>query len=400
MLAGPREERFESLDILRGLAVLGIFAVNIIAFAQPFYVFANPSLLPDLFDASGGWWAVSHTFFNFKFITIFSVLFGAGVLLMVGEEKPSPRFGIHMRRMLWLLLFGVIHNYAIWYGDILAPYAIAGFIVVLFRRRSPLVLFIIAGIFLALNYLLMASQGFWIASMSPQELAEITSKMWAPPPDVVQGRIDAWGGAWPGRMANTWPDSLQVQLVQTFLLMLRTLGLMMIGMALYKSGFFTLRWSTIVYGVLAIIGIAVGVYFSHTATEAAIASGFDFAETAGTQLTLYWASLVQSFGYASLVMLIAKLAPNAFFTAPFAAAGRMALTNYLACSLIGAFVFYGPPGLGLIGTWGYDKMALMTLVVWIAILVWSPIWLSVFRFGPFEWLWRSLTYGRLQQLRK
>jgi uncharacterized protein len=400
MLAGPREERFESLDILRGVAVLGIFAVNIIAFAQPHSVFGNPSIMPEMFNETGGWWRVSQTFFQFKFITIFSALFGAGVLLMVGEEKPSPRFGIHMRRMMWLFLFGMIHNYAIWYGDILVPYAVAGLIIVLLRRRSPLVLTIFAAVLILINYGLFAAQGLMLDTMTPEQIAEMKTKMWAPPSEVVQEQIAAYQGAWPGRIADTWGVSLQFQLIQALGLFPRTLGVMMLGMALYKSGFFTLRWSTIVYALLAFIGIGVGVYFSHVATGALLESNFDFAKATSSQGLLYWASLPQALGYASLVMLIAKLAPNAFFTAPFAAAGRMALTNYLLCSLIGAFVFFGAPGLGLIGEWGFDKMALMTVVVWIAILVWSPIWLAVFRFGPFEWVWRSLTYGRLQPLRK
>jgi uncharacterized protein len=118
------------------------------------------------------------------------------------------------------------------------------------------------------------------------------------------------------------------------------------------------------------------------------------------QAAQYWASLPHAFGYAALVMALCKLPFLALLRAPFAAAGRMALSNYLACSIIGALLYYGPPGLGLIGKVNYTQMAVTVAVVWLAILVWSPLWLALFRFGPFEWLWRSLTYWRLQPLLK
>ena len=171
-------------------------------------------------------------------------------------------------------------------------------------------------------------------------------------------------------------------------------------MALYKSGFFTLGWSAMRYLVTGLAAAAFGLALTHWGVSYFYAHDFDGVQAGPGQFATYWGSLPQAFGYAALVMAAAKTAVLKPVLAPFAAAGRMALTNYLACSLIGAFVFFGPPGLGLIGEWGFAAQAWFVLAVWAVILVWSPIWLAVFRFGPFEWLWRSLTHGHLQPLLK
>ena len=118
------------------------------------------------------------------------------------------------------------------------------------------------------------------------------------------------------------------------------------------------------------------------------------------QAALYWASLPQSFAYAAIVMLIAKLVPASIITKPFAAAGRMALTNYIGCSFVGFFMFYGLPGLGMIGEFDLAQQAMTVGIVWVAILIISPLWLGVFRYGPLEWFWRTLTYWSPQKLRR
>lgn len=401
MLAGPRQDRFESLDVLRGVAVLGIFAVNILAMAQPPAVFGDASLGP-AFAKPGAveWWSIMSTFFQFKFITIFSALFGAGIILMVGEEKPSPKFGIHYRRMMWLLVLGAIHGFIIWYGDILLPYAISGMIVVLMRRWRPLTLLIFATVLLLLFPALMMLQDFALSQMTPEQLAELVEKngMMHATPEQVQEQIAAYRGAFPARLAETLPTSIQFEMMQGLFLIPRHLGVMLSGMALFKLGFFTLRWSLPAYLISGVVTLVIGLYASNFVTSQTLAVEFDMLKLLPAQSAMMIGSLFHAFGYAALIMALCKVPGLDLLRRPFAAAGQMALSNYLLCSLIGVFIYWGPPGLGHIGEASYPDMARTVGVMWIAMLIWSPIWLTLFRFGPFEWLWRSLTYWKLQPL--
>ncbi|MFQ5562632.1 MAG: DUF418 domain-containing protein [Parvularculaceae bacterium] len=397
MLAGPRLDRFESLDVLRGVAVLGILAINIQAMAYPSMVFANPTLNVDYFDDDGRrLWGIASIFFQFKFITIFSALFGAGVLLMVGEEKPTPRAGLHRRRMLWLLLIGSAHAYLIWFGDILTPYAIAGFIVVFARRWKPRTLFTVGIVLIVVTFLTFIGQHYFLEAATPEERAAFMKQMWAPPQDVIDAEAAKYKLGFFERLPQTAPTSLLFQAIQSIMLSPRTIGVMMLGMALYKTGFFTLGWSARRYLAWGLVALAVGLAGSAYATMEFLRVEFDMLEVASGQYVQYWASLLHAFGYSALIMAACKPSVLSLLRKPFAAAGRMALTNYLMSSIIGAYLYYGPPGRGLIATQGYGEVAVTMLIVWAAMLVWSPIWLSLFRFGPFEWAWRSLTYWRLQ----
>lgn len=397
MFAAPRQNRFESLDVLRGVAVLAIFAVNIQAMALPSAMFANPSLNTEFFDQTGErLWSFISTFVQFKFITIFSALFGAGIILMVGEEKPSDRFGLHYRRMFWLLLFGLTHAFVIWFGDILTPYAIAGMIVVLARRWRPRMLFIIGTLLVALSFLMQMSM--YLAPEDAQEA--MVKQMWAPPPDMIAEEIANYRAGLIERLPHTAPNAVLFQLVQTVLIGPRNIGVMMFGMALFKLGFFTASWPIMRYILFGGVAFLVGLAGSMFATAEYFRQDFEMFALFNGQTALYWGSLPQAFGYAAFIMALCKIPFLKLIRAPFAAAGRMALTNYLACSIIGAFLYYGPPGMGMIGKASYPDIARTVLAVWILMLIWSPLWLALFRFGPFEWLWRSLTYWRPQPFLK
>ncbi|GJL94670.1 MAG: hypothetical protein DHS20C05_10750 [Hyphococcus sp.] len=399
MLAGPRQDRFESLDVLRGVAILGIFAVNILAMGQSIAMFSNPTLNIEHFDEQGReLWAIMSMFFQFKFITIFSALFGAGIMLMVGEEKPSPKFGIHYRRMFWLLVFGLIHAFFIWFGDILTPYAIAGLLVVLARRWRPRTLMIVGSVLLILTSLLMVSQFIFADAMTPEQRDAMVTKMWAPPDEEVLAQVEAYRGGFFERLPETAPNAAMFQIMQTIFLGPRNIGVMMFGMAFYKLGFFTLGWSFMRYLIAGIITLAIGLASSYFTANEFLRHDFEMWSLGPAQMSQYWGSLFHAFGYASLIMAICKIPLLGILRYPFAAAGRMALTNYLMASIIGMVLYLGPPGLGKIATVSFPEMANTVLIVWAAMLIWSPVWLAIFRFGPFEWLWRSLTYWKPQPL--
>ena len=401
MIAAPITDRFESLDVLRGVAVLGIFAVNILAFGLPWYAISNPTIFPDFYNDGGAfWWIISTGLFQFKFITLFSAMFGAGLVLFLGEDKPSPKAALHRRRMFWLFVFGMLHNYLLWYGDILVAYSIAGLIVAGARRWRATTLIAVGAVLISLNFGLLVLQDWGLSKMPADAFQKMKSEMWAPSPEKLEEQLEIYRSGFFERLPHTAFNAFMAQVMQALFLAMRTVGVMMLGMALFKTGFLTLRWSARAYLALGVLTAALGAAGSFWAVRHFQAVAFSMTEVFPGQAALYWASLVQAFGYAALVMFFCKIDGLKLMRAPFAAAGRMALSNYLASTFIAVGLFYGPPGLGKFGTVPFDGLALLVGAVWLFILVWSPLWLAVFRFGPFEWLWRSLTYKKLQPLLK
>jgi len=147
-------ERIRSLDVLRGFALLGILIINIQSFSMPGAAYLNPSSFGD-FEGINKWiWAVTFAIGETKFMAIFSMLFGAGIVLVTqkAEAKTGKSAGLHYRRNFWLLVFGLVHAHLIWYGDILVAYALCAFIVYLFRNKSPKTLLILGAVFNAYHF--------------------------------------------------------------------------------------------------------------------------------------------------------------------------------------------------------------------------------------------------------
>lgn len=392
---GPRTERIESLDVLRGVAVLGIFMVNVQAFAMSPYGYGNPTLEADFGPAGQAIWTVIVALFQMKFITIFSALFGAGIVLMAGDGSDPGRDLLHLRRMGWLLLIGVIHAFGFWYGDILMAYALAGLLLTGVRAFSVRRL-AVTGVALALlTSVMIALANSSAAFMDAAEYAELVEGGWAPPPDVIAELQGQFRTPWPGRIAVLANLTLERQIEQLLYYGPRFLGVMMVGMALQKSGFFTGGWPTSRYWIAAACA-PVGALLSWIGARMQIAADLDLLGSAPAQTLEFLVSLPQALGYGALVVLACRPKALELLRAPFAAVGRMALTCYLACTLVGWLVFYGAPGLGLIGAFSRIEQLQLVLWTWLGILVLAPLWLAVFAFGPVEWAWRSLTYQRLQ----
>jgi uncharacterized protein len=382
--------RFESLDVLRGVAVLGILMVNAAFFFMYWGVQSYPPAHMSVDGANATAWLTMHVFFELKFVTLFSCLFGAGIMLMVGDE-PNASLKLHYSRMRWLLAIGLIHGFVFWFGDILTSYAIIGMIAVFFRRMSAakLVLWGLVGI--ALTNALLVVQG-WAATLSPQMYEPAP---FGPVPDA--DTLEMWVGAYQAGFLQSRPfnaiGNAVALLSQLIAFTPRLLGVMLIGMALFKSGFLLARWSARSYAISAAVTLIPGLGALWWSGTAVLASGFSPDALFTTQSVNAFASLAVAFGYASVIMLVCKAPWMKLIRLPFAAAGRMAFTNYL--SQTGVMVFIGT-GLGLFGTLERVEQVQIVVLIWIAQLIISPIWLSVFRFGPAEWLWRSLSYGKLQ----
>lgn len=391
-------DRLFSLDLVRGLAVLGILAVNAMTFAWPWAVVSNPSLQTG-FDAEAAQaWQVMHVFFQDKMRTLFSMLFGASIFLIGGERADKARGKLLRGRLSWLAVFGLIHGLAFWFGDILLLYAWTGVFVMLVRSWSARTL-LITGV--SLNVIcsaLYVGMMSMLAFAPPEAMASaMEGSGWSNDPAKLAGLIAPFQGdalSVTLHVMSMWPGVVPMMLI---FFLPATIALMLIGMGLYKSGFLAGRSPVWVYGLFIAAG-AGSLWMVWQETSAFVAAGFPFIET----MTKPWNSFLAPFislGYASLLILLARFGLKLILT-PLACAGRMAFTNYLSQTLIMTTIFYGGRGLGWYGQIGWPEMWMIIGGVWAAQLIWSPLWLSVFQMGPLEWGWRCLTYKRMVPLLK
>lgn len=388
-----QQSRLAFLDVLRGLAVLAIFAVNIKAMIAPFPYYNNPTLWTGAFDMEVA--ALQAFLIDDKWRTIFTMLFGAGIALIAtrARDRGANSLGLLSRRLFFLGVFGMIHLLLIWDGDILFTYAAAGFLAIWFRHLS-------AKLLMRWCIALFAVAFVWTAvfdmgpAFIPEVRAEIEPFLWGTDPVWLEGeRATMLGGV---------ADHIENRLIaaQDYLLLyflagghwLDTLVIMLAGMWAYRIGFFSTALSAKTYRRAAIIGLGLAFVLDVARWSMLSASGWDFGVGSLSQILNRADGYAGAVGYAGLVGLAVKSgwAPRAL-----AATGQMAFTNYIACSLTGTTLAYGH-GFSLFGS--LTNLQLMGIVVasWLAILIWSPLWLSRFRFGPLEWLWRSLTYGKAQ----
>ena len=393
-------ERLFALDVLRGVAVLGILVLNIQAFSMIGAAYMNPNAYGSLEGANGWVWRLSHVLGDQKFWTIFSMLFGAGIVLMTSraEAKGRGAAGLHYRRMGWLILFGLLHAHLLWFGDILYTYGMCGLLLYLFRKLPPAGL-IACGVALicvasATAFLFGWSMQYW----PEDQVRELADEAWLPVAEIADAELAAYRGGWLEQMRSRVPDAV---FFETFLFLLggigaKTGGVALIGMALYKLGVLTASRSVRFYLGLALVGLGAGLPIVEFGVRQNIAHGWEimYSFFLGGQYNL-WASLLVSLGYVGIVMSIVKLGVLGLLMRTLAAVGRMALTNYLMQSIICTTIFYGH-GFGRFGHLERVEQIQVVAAVSAAQLLWSPIWLAYFRFGPFEWLWRSSSYWKRQ----
>ncbi len=393
-------QRIISLDVLRGFAILGILIMNIQSFSMIGAAYLNPDAFGDLSGLNKWTWILSHIFADQKFMTIFSILFGAGIILFTNRaaEKGYSQAKLHYRRTFWLLVIGLMHAYLLWYGDILVIYALCALFVFLFRKMSPKKLLIFGIIFISvaslLNFMSGLSMQFW-----PPEAIENTLKSWRPSNEMVQSEVLAYRGDWLGQMSKRIPSALGLHtFLFLFLFGWRAGGLMLVGMALYKWGVLKAERSTKFYTIAVGIGFTIGLPLIIYGIVRNFTAGWilGYSMFIGSQYN-YWGSLLIAFAYISLIMLFCQSQIGEKIKNLFAAVGRMAFTNYLMQTIICITIFYGH-GFGLYGKVERSIQILIVLCVCIFQLIISPIWLHFFKYGPFEWLWRSLTYWKIQPM--
>lgn len=392
-------DRIGSLDVLRGLGVLGILVMNIQAFAMPFAAYFNPPIYGDLSGSNFFVWLVSYLFFNQKFLTLFSFLFGAGICLFVDRAvaRRGRAAGLHYRRMFWLLVFGLVHAYFLWSGDILVAYALCGSVLFLLRNRSPRTLMVGGFAVFSAASLLYIAIGMTTEFIPDEDVAEIVA-LWAPNAAQIDAELLAYRSEWSAQQTRRIADTQQMQtaaLPMQFIWQIA--GIMLMGMALYRWHILSAGRSDAFYRWLALLGFGVGVPVIAVGAWWNFAVGWSWERSMflGSQFN-YWGSLIMAFGYIGLTMLAVRRGWLAAVQARLAAMGRMAFTNYIAQTLICTTVFYGH-GLGLFGSVDRWQQVLIVLAVWGIQLWWSPLLLRRFRHGPLEWSWRALTYWRLSR---
>jgi uncharacterized protein len=390
-------ERIQVLDVLRGVALLGILITNIQHFSMFAGTVRNPTLYGDLTGAN--FWVYAFTFnlaFQ-KFMPIFSILFGAGIMLAATRREAAGESAgaFHYRRMFFLLLIALAHSYLIWYGDILFVYAVCGALVFPLRFRSARFL-IGAGIVMLAGQPIMEIITFrmtWIyqlvnpfAGMSLEE--------------VLATDLAAFRGGWVENFQQRAAYSLEGQTVGFVLHGLwRGTGLILLGMGLFRLRVITGERAKSLYRTLIAVGLGAGLPITAFAFWMSYSAYWgDFWVQQFALQTIHWIGIVVSLAWMGIVILACQGGCRSWPGRAFAAVGRTALSNYLLQSLICTFIFYGF-GLGLYGS--VERIGQMGIIagIWVVQLLISPLWLKYFRFGPVEWLWRSLSYGRLQPMR-
>ena len=406
-------ERHVTMDAVRGFAVLGILLMNIVGMGLPSYAYVSPAHYGGDSGANLAAWALAYVLVDGKMRALFTMLFGASLLLIADAaagRRPGPA-GTHYRRMFWLLMFGMIHAWAIWFGDILVTYAAAGSLAFLFRHQPPRQL---AGIGLVILGLVMAwglMGHFHFAQMramaeapgAAPELVEAWRKALAgiaPPAEAAQAELAGYRDGFLGAFAAR---SKMVILFQTYLLptvfIWEALGFMCLGMALFRFGFFTGAWDIRIYARLAAVLIPVGIVFGTPLAGKLWMARWNPVTTLATDAFAIPIHLIMGVGYAAAVIAIVKSGALKGAVERLAAAGRMAFTNYLGASLITTTLFYGY-GLGLFARFERAELYLIVLAVWALQLAISKPWLDRFNYGPFEWAWRSLVKGKPQPMRR
>ena len=396
------KERIISLDVLRGVAILGILLMNSVSFSMVMGAYESPVVYNDMEGVDWWTWLILHFIADQKFVSIFSILFGAGVCIFMerAAKKGHNAWKLQISRMGWLLLIGMMHAYIIWFGDILFTYAIAGVCIAVCRNWKPKTLIpigIILGVVVPIAVFLFFN---WTVQFWPEESIADAKAADILTSEQVQEEIAAYTGSYTDQIGHRMVMALMMQF---FILPIysfwRVAGLMMLGMACYKMGILSAAKSKSFYIKLLLFGVLFGVPLIWCGVWFKQQHGWDpvLARFQDSNWNVV-GSTCMAFAWIALVMLLCKSSILKWLQKSLAAVGRMALTNYIMQSVICTFLFYGH-GLGWYGQVERVELLPIILVIWVFQIGFSLIWLKHFRFGPLEWLWRTLTYMKIQKFR-
>lgn len=409
-------ERIQSLDIMRGIILFGILIMNINGFGL-----ARAYDDPTVSGGATGWdlitWITATFLFEGTMRALFSLLFGVGMYILLDRlNKKSAGIeaaNIYFRRLMWLLIFGLIHCYLLlWTGEILYNYALMGFLVFNFKNLAPKKLILIA-------LLLFCIGGLWTYSDYKNDVDFINKvalvQSYKTEGKVLSRELNEVDQKWEKREwersaagVKEYNDNMHkgyLNLVN-FLASKNTeenehfpyrydlwdvLSMMLLGIALYKLNILSAEKSYRFYGIMAFLGYAIGLSVNFYEIHTIMNSNFSLLGISKSYLTYDLGRVPTAMGHIALIMIFCKSNFLTWLKNGLSAVGKMALTNYVMHSIICMILFTGV-GFGLFGKLQRHELLYVVFSIWIFQLILSPIWLKQYYFGPLEWLWRYLSY--------
>jgi uncharacterized protein len=416
-------ERITAVDTLRGFALLGILLMNIVPFGMYGAAYDNPTVTGGATGANLAVWAILHVLAEGKMRCLFSLVFGASIILLTTRlEERGNAADIYYRRNLWLLLFGIVHAYLLWGGDILYPYALCALVLYPFRNLPAKRLLTIGGVLVVLTGLAAIGKGIHEREMIAKGRAAVAAeqaggkltndqkdelreyeqwrKFMQPTPEELAKDAEAWRGS---------PLSV-IKVRAKFVSFFHGMpyyspfhwdvwSMMFIGMGLFKLGVLTGRLPGLAYAWMILAGYGIGVPLNSYTAWLVIRSNFDPVIQSFTGSVYDIGRLSMALGHLGVLMLLCKSGVMRWLTDRLAAIGQMAFSNYIFHSVVCSLFFTGY-GFAMYGRLQRYELYYLVGAIWIFQMIVSPIWLKHYRFGPLEWAWRSLTYWRKQPMRR
>lgn len=419
------KSRINSIDLIRGIAVLGILAINIVGMGLPDPAYFDPSS----YGGSTGWnlriFIINSVFFEGAMRGLFSLLFGAGIILFM-RKKEKAGAGIELaetwyKRLILLIIFGMIHAYLmVWPGDILFSYGMIALLLFPFRNSRPRNLIIVAiGILLIGVFIKIADantaqrqqkkyfetvEAFNMGGKAPYA-DQMDYYAWIEKYAIMKPTVESHANRIMN-MKNGYFSAVKEMAKDSYFFeseynyrhnYFDILSMMLLGMALLRLKILQGNRSVKFYGIIMLIGYAIGIPLNLWETQTYIDSGFNLITYYQLLSTYDLGRISIMFGHIGLIMLFFKSNILMFLQKALIATGRMALSNYLIQTIIANIIFIG---FAQYGNFQRYELTYIVIAIWIFQLTLSTIWLKHFNFGPFEWLWRSLTYGKLQSFKK
>lgn len=417
------ESRIPSLDIARGIALCGILLMNITVFGLP-KSYSDPTIYggatgPDLWA-----WITTTMLFEGTQRGLFSLLFGAGMVIMTASLDRSTRphaQDFFFRRNLWLVFFGIVHSFLLlWTGEILYYYGATALFVYGFRNANPRTLIYLAVGGLVFNAAwngldtyntLKKHSAFVVADSIKTQGDSLTAEQtkaveaWQgvlkeakPDSAAIEEEIALYQGSYVGIVAGQAARNTRYQSWWFYRFFFDIWSMMVIGIALFRLGLFSASTPTRTYLLIAGVGYAVGLTTNYVELQMVLKDNFSVLSFSRAGITYDLGRLAMTTGHLGLILLFCRASWGQWLRNALAALGRMAFTNYIMTSIICAIVFYGF-GFGLYGELRRHQLYYVVGAIWLFQLILSPWWLSRYRFGPLEYLWRWLTYGEKPPMR-
>ena len=372
--------RITNLDFIRGFALLGILVLNVIAFGLPLTATTNPSTygIENILD-----WVVlvvSSVFFEYKMMGLFSMLFGVGIMIFLenAEKKTSKPKTLAIWRNFLLLCFGLLH-YSIWIGDVLAPYAICAFLLIIFPDVKKPILILSVIIFLIIAFIVITN---YFSSLYDSNGNLVSQEEWVLL--ASEGGELSYGSIWfpdsetPGNIIGMW------WFIGAFF---RAITLMLFGIFLYKLKIIQGNKEISFYKKISIYGFSIGLPLSIYSIYLLVSSGYDPSVLFISNIFNTLSVIPMVLGYIG-VLTILNLKLRDSITERLRACGRLAFSNYIVQTIFGVFIL-GAFGLD---TFSRAQLMIFVFIVWLIQIAWSKPILDRFNYGPLEWLWRKLTY--------